>query len=106
MAQKHFNQYERELKSCPEVIKPNALKYQKKKAVRHRLIVTLYGKDCLHYFSLIVINSNSAKQWDIFLTYIPNCGTVSKLNSVAVVRKRTMTERPPLAGEVSANLCG
>jgi hypothetical protein len=28
-------------------------------------------------------------------------------NSVAVVRKRTIpTERPPLVGEVSANLCG
>jgi hypothetical protein len=30
-----------------------------------------------------------------------------KINSVAVVRKRTTpTERPPLVGEVSANLCG
>jgi hypothetical protein len=30
-----------------------------------------------------------------------------KLNSVAVVRKRTiLTERPPLVGEISANLCG
>jgi hypothetical protein len=30
-----------------------------------------------------------------------------KLNSVAVVHKRTIpTERPPLVGEVSANLCG
>jgi hypothetical protein len=32
---------------------------------------------------------------------------LNKLNSVAVVRKRTLpTERPPLVGEVSANLCG
>jgi hypothetical protein len=31
----------------------------------------------------------------------------TKLNSVALVRKRTIpTERPPLVGEVSANLCG
>jgi hypothetical protein len=31
----------------------------------------------------------------------------TKLNSVTVVRKRTIpTERPPLVGEVSANLCG
>jgi hypothetical protein len=31
----------------------------------------------------------------------------NKLNSVAVIRKRTIpTERPPLVGEVSANLCG
>jgi hypothetical protein len=31
----------------------------------------------------------------------------SKLNSVALVRKRTIpTERPPLVGDVSANLCG
>jgi hypothetical protein len=30
-----------------------------------------------------------------------------KLNSVALVRKRTTpTERPPLVGEVSANFCG
>jgi hypothetical protein len=30
-----------------------------------------------------------------------------KLNFVAVVRKRTIpTERPPLVGEVSTNLCG
>jgi hypothetical protein len=30
-----------------------------------------------------------------------------KLNSVAVVRKRTIpTERPPLVGELSSNLCG
>jgi hypothetical protein len=33
--------------------------------------------------------------------------SLTKLNSVAVVRKRTIpTERPPLVGEVSANLCG
>jgi hypothetical protein len=33
--------------------------------------------------------------------------TKLKLNSMAVVRKRTIpTERPPLVGEVSANLCG
>jgi hypothetical protein len=33
--------------------------------------------------------------------------TKLKLNSVALVRKRTIaTERPPLVGEVSANFCG
>jgi hypothetical protein len=33
--------------------------------------------------------------------------TETKQNSVALVRKRTIpTERPPLVGEVSANLCG
>jgi hypothetical protein len=32
---------------------------------------------------------------------------ITKLNSVAVDRKRTiLIERPPLVGEVSANLCG
>jgi hypothetical protein len=32
---------------------------------------------------------------------------LSKINSVAVVRERTVpTERPPLVGQVSANLCG
>jgi hypothetical protein len=31
----------------------------------------------------------------------------TKKNSVALVRKRTIpTERPPLVGEISANLCG
>jgi hypothetical protein len=36
---------------------------------------------------------------------IPECGI--KLNSVALVRKRTIpTERRPLVGEVSANFCG
>jgi hypothetical protein len=35
-----------------------------------------------------------------------NLGPNKKLNSVAVVRKRTIpTERSPLVGEVSANLC-
>jgi hypothetical protein len=32
---------------------------------------------------------------------------IKKLNSVALVRKRTIpTERPPHVGEVSANFCG
>jgi hypothetical protein len=32
---------------------------------------------------------------------------LKKINFLAVVRKRTIsTERPPLVGEVSANLCG
>jgi hypothetical protein len=31
----------------------------------------------------------------------------TKLNSVALVRKRTIpTERPPLVGEISYNFCG
>ena len=34
-------------------------------------------------------------------------GTKLKLNSVALVRERTIpTERPPPVGEVSANFCG
>jgi hypothetical protein len=33
--------------------------------------------------------------------------TTFKINSAALVRKRTTpTERPPLVGEVSANFCG
>jgi hypothetical protein len=39
--------------------------------------------------------------------YDPCYVNKKKLNSVAVVRKRTIpTERPPLVGEVSAKLCG
>jgi len=34
-------------------------------------------------------------------------GFIKKLNSVALVRERTIpTERPPPVGEVSANFCG
>jgi hypothetical protein len=41
---------------------------------------------------------------DLFLR---NVGLSQKYYSVAVVRKRTIpTERPPLVGEVTANLCG
>jgi hypothetical protein len=37
----------------------------------------------------------------------PVCTKTKKLNSVAFVRKRTIqTERTPLVGELSANLCG
>ena len=49
--------------------------------------------------------------YDIFPHYLTN-GTilekkVIKLNSVALVRERTIpTERPPPVGEVSANFCG
>jgi hypothetical protein len=36
-----------------------------------------------------------------------NTRTKTKLNSVALVRERTIpTERPPPVGEVSANFCG
>jgi hypothetical protein len=36
-----------------------------------------------------------------------NLGENSKLNSMALVRERTIpTERPPPVGEVSANFCG
>jgi hypothetical protein len=35
-----------------------------------------------------------------------NSGEDAKLNSLALVRKRTIpTERPPFVGEVSANFC-
>jgi hypothetical protein len=37
----------------------------------------------------------------------PSLAKKPKLNSLALVRKRTiLTERPPLVGEVSANFCG
>jgi len=37
----------------------------------------------------------------------PHCRNVTKLNSVALVRERTIpTEWPPPVGEVSANFCG
>jgi hypothetical protein len=37
----------------------------------------------------------------------PNNNKTNKINSVVLVRKRTIpTERPPLVGEVSANFSG
>ena len=45
--------------------------------------------------------SNTIIWWRYIYIYI------SKLNSVALVRTRTIpTERPPPVGEVSANFCG
>jgi hypothetical protein len=48
--------------------------------------------------------------WDILYVIYFHLTCVKmkkKNNSVAVVRKRTIpTERPPLVGEVGANLCG
>jgi len=39
--------------------------------------------------------------------YVVIYKTKTKLNSVALVRERTIpTERPPPVGEVSANFCG
>jgi hypothetical protein len=38
---------------------------------------------------------------------LPSCRLKLKLNSMVWVRERTIpTERPPLVGEVIANLCG
>ena len=43
----------------------------------------------------------------ISTTFISLYSTKLKLNSVALVRERTIpTERPPPVGEVSANFCG
>jgi hypothetical protein len=48
--------------------------------------------------------------WTLLLVFLidkPSRPKLKKLNSVAVVRKRTIpTERPQLVGEVSANLYG
>jgi hypothetical protein len=45
--------------------------------------------------------------WEIELHILTAEESVSKLNSVAVVCKRTiLIERPLLVGEVSVNLCG
>ena len=42
-----------------------------------------------------------------FEIYLFRMSTKLKLNSVALVRERTIpTERPPPVGEVSANFCG
>jgi hypothetical protein len=63
-----------------------------------------------HFFPLILAyNLKSAHQRliSLLLYTTVKLDTKKKLNSVAVVRKRTIpTERPQLVGEVRANLCG
>jgi hypothetical protein len=72
---------------------------------------------CSWVFLYILFNCNwVANRWQLFSTHIHtnNTGNVTKptshrtkLNSVALVRERTIpTERPPPVGEVSANFCG
>jgi hypothetical protein len=44
--------------------------------------------------------------WLLQLEYFPFCLLGLITNSVALIRERTiLTERPPLVGEVSANVC-
>jgi len=51
--------------------------------------------------SLGIRKAHHRSHWDIVIT------PKTKLNSVALVRTRTIpTERPPPVGEVSANFCG
>ena len=52
------------------------------------------------------MNDNKGMQKDVFFLSIFYISKL-KLNSVALVRERTIpTERPPPVGEVSANFCG
>jgi hypothetical protein len=52
------------------------------------------------YLTLCAENTSEQSEVGVFANNL-------KLNSVALVRKRTIpTERPPLVGEVSANFCG
>jgi hypothetical protein len=54
------------------------------------------------YLVLRMHTEHSRMNWRFWIMVL-----VKKLNSVAVDRKRTIpTERPPLAGEVSAKICG
>jgi hypothetical protein len=50
---------------------------------------------------------NKQSKYSQTAEFHPSSTKKLKLNSVAIVRKRTIpTERPPLVGQVSANLCG
>jgi hypothetical protein len=52
---------------------------------------------CVQYYSSLLLHPSTIKV----------CIIKTKLNSVALVRERTIpTERPPPVGEVSANFCG
>jgi hypothetical protein len=83
--------------------------------------------DLYHLFIQVVIvlvystlwQSNSHKEVNLGYVLISSCHLYANIglpsdekikktkNSMAVVSKRTIpTERPPLVGEVSANLCG
>jgi hypothetical protein len=52
---------------------------------------------------LLNTRSNQVRSWHISV----DVAIRLKINSVALVRKRTIpTDRPPLVGEVTAKLCG
>jgi hypothetical protein len=56
----------------------------------------------LHGVVLNYLRTGTTLPFYLFIIII-----IIKLNSVALVRERTIpTERPPLVGEVSGNLCG
>jgi hypothetical protein len=55
----------------------------------------------------VLFSLNTIPQNSDLVQYTLHYKLLIKLNSVALARERTIpTERPPLAGEVSANFCG
>ena len=58
-------------------------------------------------FKLTWINTSGYSLIDVEASNVTYPNTVQTVNSVALVRERTIpTERPPPVGEVSANFCG
>jgi len=61
----------------------------------------------IHNYEFITHKSHWFGKCNLTNTIRPDESFSSKLNSVALVRERTIpTERPPPVGEVSANFCG
>jgi hypothetical protein len=73
---------------------------------RHNYYVFQYHSHFSAAAIKIAVSPPSVYSLAIVFTSTPTI-TSKKLNSVALIRKRTIsTERPPLVGEVSANFCG
>ena len=65
------------------------------------------GKDTILWNQRVWIGRNIPNYKPDIIVRDNEEGTKLKLNSVALVRERTIpTERPPPVGEVSANFCG
>jgi hypothetical protein len=82
----------------------------KKKTLYHRSPIWIIIRHTyLLWTSLhrIILHTKTVNFHHFILTVILLLNPKLKLNSVALVRERTIpTERPPPGGEVSANFCG
>jgi hypothetical protein len=95
--------------------RPNTLTNHCRQSMPRQMLAALGSSEHLFKVWLKIRDVRIETSWQIFMASINHVYHViyiritetKKLNSVALVCKRTIpTERPPLVGEVSANFCG